>query len=181
GLLRESLKSLKRAHAIVFTRCDQVNECEIEKIENKLNRINTELIFSRTIHSVVNIISIDNKTSEIEQLKGEKVFAFCGIGNPKAFFTTINTLGADITGTLIYDDHHHYTKTCIADIYEKALQSQAKIILTTHKDSTKIKSLIPEKTNIPLAYTAIEIKFTSGEDKLRNLIELQLSGTILKK
>jgi tetraacyldisaccharide 4'-kinase len=186
GLLREPVASLKRADAVVITRCDQIAETELSEIERKLQTINPDVIIARSIHAPTYVQSADNQEISLEQLKDKKIFAFCGIGNPEAFLNTIKQLGANLVGSKVYNDHHHYTDNCLADIYEQAEHLKADLILTTQKDWTKIisdfKSQISDfESRLPLAYIGIEIKFLAGEDKLRGLIEKTLAGKMPKK
>jgi len=178
GLLREPLIALKRANAVVITRCDQTTEAKLTQIEEKLQQVNPDMIIARSIHAPVYAKSTDNKEISLKELKDKKIFAFCGIGNPDAFLNTIKQLGANLAGSKIYDDHHHYTDDCLADIYKQAASLKADLILTTQKDWTKIAGLALAKKDIPLAYLAIEIKFVAGEDKLRGLIEDTLASKI---
>ena len=119
----------------------------------------------------------------IEQLKDKKVFAFCGIGNPESFLTTIRNLGCDLVGSKVYNDHHHYTNDCLSGIFNRAEHLGADLILTTQKDWTKLisdfKSEISDSNSpVPLFYLAIEIEFLSGQDQLTALIEDALQGRI---
>jgi len=181
GLLREPVASLKRADAAVITRCDQIANAKLSELEKKLRVINPNMIIARSIHAPVCAKSKDSEEISIEQLKGKKIFAFCGIGNPDAFLNTIKALGAELVGSRVYNDHHHYAEICLADIYEQAEHLKADLILTTQKDWTKIALLRPAKKDILLAYLAIEIKFLAGEDKLTALIDSKLAGTISEK
>ncbi len=180
GLLREPISSLKRADAIVITRCDTTNESELNKLEEKLQTINPKMIISRSIHAPVHAITINNKEISLQQLKDKRIFAFCGIGNPEAFLYTIKKLGCDIAGSRIYNDHHNYTNDDLSDIYRQAKHLNAEIILTTQKDWTKISVLNTTKNGLIFAYIAIEIKLLTGEDKLRNLIHDTLAGKIIQ-
>jgi tetraacyldisaccharide 4'-kinase len=215
GLLREPVSSLKRAGAVVITRCDQVTEAQLNELEQKLQATNPDIVIAKSIHAAVSVkypepsvipakagIQKDNKKMDsclrracpvldtgndnIDQLKGKKVFAFCGIGNPDAFLNTIKNLGAELAGSKIYDDHYHYTDACLADISERAGELGADLILTTQKDWTKVISnskfpISKSKSPPPFAYLAIEIKFLSGEDKLTALIKDTLAGKIPQK
>jgi tetraacyldisaccharide 4'-kinase len=183
GLLREPVSSLKRADAVVITRCDQNNDTELSEIEKKLLRINPKMIIARSIHAPAYVKSTDNKEISLEHIKVKKIFAFCGVGNPDAFLNTIKQLGANLVGSKVYNDHHHYTNDCLADIYKQAGALKADLILTTQKDWTKIISdfrfqISDFESSLPLAYIGIEIKFLAGEDKLRGLIEKTLAGKI---
>ncbi|MHC4632187.1 MAG: tetraacyldisaccharide 4'-kinase [Planctomycetota bacterium] len=178
GLLRESLIALKRANAVVITRCDQTTEAKLTRIEQKLQQVNPNMTIARSIHAAVCVKSTNDKEISLEELKDKKVFAFCGIGNPEAFLNTIKTLGAGLAGSKVYNDHHHYTDDCLAEIYKQAAHLKADLILITQKDWTKITQLAPAKKDIPLTYLAIEIKFLAGQDKLTGLIENALASKI---
>ena len=178
GLLREPLQSLKRADAVVLTRCAQTSETKLTELEDKLRLINPDMIIARSIHNPICAKSINGEEIALAELKGKKLFAFCGIGNPDAFFSTIRGLGANLIDSEVYNDHHHYTGADITEICEKARNSQADCILTTQKDRTKITSLPLPREDITFAYLTIELKFTAGQDKLKQLIEDTLAGKI---
>ena len=186
GLLREPVSSLKRAGVAVFTRCDQVTDTQISELEQILQTTNPGMVIAKTIHAPTYAKSRDNKKIAIEQLKGKKVFAFCGIGNPDAFLNTIKDLGSELAGSTVYDDHYHYTDACLAEISEHAKKIGADLILTTQKDWTKVISILELQNSVsksypPFAYLAIEIKFLAGEEKLTALIKETLAGKIPQK
>ncbi len=182
GLLREPVDSLKRADAIVITRSNQVSESELNKIEEKIQKIKPDIVIARSIHSPVCARTTDNKEIGIEQLKGKKIFAFCGIGNPDAFIKTIKGLGVNLVGTKIYDDHYHYADKDIEDIRTKAKELSADLILTTEKDWRRLPIENRKlKIDIGFAYLVIELKLVSREDKITRLIKGALAGIIIKK
>jgi tetraacyldisaccharide 4'-kinase len=181
GLLREHMSSLKRAHAVIITRSDQIAEPELDRIEHKLKTFNPDLILARSIHTAVCVRTYDNKNIDIEYLNGKKLFAFCGIGNPDAFFNTLRALGAKLAGSKIFNDHYLFTEACLDDIYKHAQHAEADMILTTQKDWTKIGRLTVDIQDIPLAYLVVDLKFIAGEDKLRSLINHTLKDKISKK
>jgi tetraacyldisaccharide 4'-kinase len=180
GLLREPVSSLKRADAVVITRCDQVSRNSLAELEDKLRLINPDLVMARSIHSPAYVKTADKKEIGVEELKGRKVFAFCGIGNPESFLNTIQAIGAELVGSRIFNDHHHYTEDCMAEISEQAEKLNADMILTTQKDQNKIRLSASARTGVRLAYIAIEIRFLSGREQLTGLIEKALAGKIPK-
>jgi tetraacyldisaccharide 4'-kinase len=186
GLLREPVTSLKRADAVVMTRCDQVDMDDLDELEKKLRSIRPDIVLVRSIHTPICARSAKQDTITIEQLRGKKVFAFCGIGNPEAFLGTIRNLGCKPVGSKVFDDHHHYTKDCLSGIFHEADHLGADLILTTQKDWTKLVSGFKSQMSdsappVPLAYLAIEIEFLDGERQLTALIEDVLAGRISKK
>ena len=186
GLLREPVTSLKRANAVVITRCDQVDEVDLDMLEKNLRSICSDIVIARAIHAPIYVRSVNQDNISIEQLRDRKVFAFCGIGNPEAFLGTIRDLKCKLVGSKVFDDHHHYTKECLADISDLAGHLDADLILTTQKDWTKLisdfKGQISDSASpVPFVYIVIEIKFLAGEDQLTALIESTLAGKISEK
>lgn len=171
GLLREPAASLKRANAVVITRCDQISESESKQIEKSLQLINPDMIIARSIHAPIYIKSITGEEISLEKLRNRKIFAFCGIGNPEAFLNTIKNTGADLAGSRTYNDHYNYTEHCLTDISGQARRLKADLILTTQKDWSRITPPASAPKSIPFAYLAVEIEFLAGEDKLKQLIE----------
>ena len=180
GLLREPVTALKRADAVVITRCNQIAESDLAILEKKLESVNPNIIITRAIHTPVCAKSLDHKEIPFEQLKDKRIFAFCGIGNPDAFLDTIRKLGLNLVGSKIYNDHHHYTENDIGDIHQQAKHSNAGFILTTQKDCTKTALMPLPENDITFAYLLVELKFATKneEDKITQLIEDTLAGKI---
>jgi tetraacyldisaccharide 4'-kinase len=181
GLLREPVTALKRADAVVITRCDQIGQDELTALERKLRRLNPQAVIARSIHAPLVARTAEREDISLKELRNRKIFAFCGIGNPQAFFDTVKGVGCDPAGSKVYDDHHHYTPGDVADICEEAERSKADLILTTEKDWTKIDARDAAKRNMPLAYLAVQIEFLAGQDRLEGLIENVLRSKILDK
>ena len=204
GLLREPVTSLERADAVVITRCDQIDEDQLAELEEELRAINPDMVIAKSIHAASSIKYMDptvipaqagiqkggqtmdsrlRGNDTVEHLKGRKVFAFCGIGNPDAFLNTIRILGAELVGSCIYGDHHRYTDACVTEISEQAGETGADLILTTQKDWTKLisnfKSQISDFiSSIPFACLTVEIQFLTGREELKSLIESTIASKI---
>jgi tetraacyldisaccharide 4'-kinase len=178
GLLREPVTSLRRAHAVVMTRCDQVSEDVLRQIEEDILRANRDLLIARSIHVPVGVRTHEGTEISIEQLHGQRLFAFCGIGNPESLFNTIEHLGAVLVGSKVYDDHHRYAAGDLDRIRREAAAREASLILTTQKDWTKISGLTEPQDHPPLAYLTIELQITAGGQDLTALIDRLLGGTM---
>ena len=181
GLLREPVSALKRAGAVVITRCDQITEAQLSQIEQKLRLANPNMIISTSQHKPICAVSMGDKKISIEWLKDKKIFAFCGIGNPDAFLKTITSTGLNLVGSKVYSDHYSYSSDDIRDVYKQAKSLNADLILSTQKDWTKTALLASTEEDLIFAYLAIDLKFISGEDKLKSLIEETLHGKITYK
>ena len=145
------------------------------------NAINPDIIIAKSIHTPICAKSLGDKKINIAELKEKKIFAFCGIGNPEAFLNTIKMLELNLVGSKIYNDHHHYTETDVADICGQAGCLEADLIVSTEKDWTKTALLGTSEKDVIFAYLAIELKFIAGEDKITQLIESALAGKISDK
>lgn len=171
GLLREPLSALKRAHGAVITRCDQADDNCLKKIEQKLLSINPDMIITKSVHTAVCVKVFGQSSMPLEELNGKNIFAFCGIGNPNAFFETAKKLGCNLVGQQIYNDHYNYTPEDINDIYEQTRYLNVDLILSTQKDWTKASVLIEKEKDIDFGYLEIQLKIISGGEKITSLIE----------
>lgn len=171
GFLRESVRSLKRAHAVVITRINQSQPEKIEEIKSRISDINPDIVFASAVHKPVCAKLIKDERIGLDELAGKKLYAFCGIGNPDAFFQTLEELSLNIVGARVYNDHHRYTDTDIAAICQDGRYKQADMIITTQKDWIKTALLCIDKFDIPIAFLSVELEFVSGREEIINLIE----------
>ncbi|MBP0447424.1 tetraacyldisaccharide 4'-kinase [Roseomonas sp. SSH11] len=74
---------------------------------------------------------------EAAQLAGQAVFAFCGIANPRKFFTTLSEAGAIIAGRASYADHYPYDAGDLRELMAEADRLRA-MPVTTRKDFVRI-------------------------------------------
>jgi len=66
-----------------------------------------------------------------------RVHPFAGIGHPQKFFETVKQLGALITRTSAFADHHVYTARDIERLLREARAHEAKLV-TTEKDWVRL-------------------------------------------
>jgi tetraacyldisaccharide 4'-kinase len=181
GLLREPICSLQRANAAIITRSDLTIGEEVGKIQNKLLKINPNLLIAKAMHEPAEIKYFEGMEESIDCLRGKRVFVFCGIGNPDSFFQMLKKIGAVVVGQQIYDDHYRYREDDFSILCQKAGQLNSELVITTQKDWARIKDLqqfIFDHSAVPFAYLRIEIKIIEGEDKLRRLIKEAIAGKI---
>jgi tetraacyldisaccharide 4'-kinase len=176
GLLREPMAGLRRAHAVVLTRCDQVSEEAILRIEEDIQRVNPDLVVARSIHAPVGIKTCEGVEISLEQMQGKRLFAFCGIGNPQSFLRTVERLGGRLAGSRIYDDHHPYDAGDLERIHAEAARQGAEMVLTTQKDWMRMASLALPPGPPPLACLAVELQIVAGARELIALIDRVLGG-----
>ena len=137
GPLREPLSELKRADAIVLSRCDQARH--IDALEREIRKRTDAPIF-RSAHQPQYWIHLrDRQTHPIGIHKKKFVYAFAGIGNPKTFQITLKSLGLEVIHFRKFPDHYAYTQKDLIEIYNQAQKMGALTIVTTEKDGVKIR------------------------------------------
>ncbi len=164
GLLREPVRALKRAGGIVLTRAD--NDSMIEFIN--INPI------AASIHKPSELINTNGQNTPLGSIAGKKVAAFCGIGNPNSFFTTLGNMKAEVF-PLAFTDHAPYNTESLHQIKQLAADNDVDYIVTTEKDWVKLAPMaelaIIDTPKTPLLYTKIQLKILNGEEKLHELID----------
>ena len=176
GLLREPAKALKRAHAVIITRYDQVSTETILQIRNKIKKINSKLVICNATHEQTYAKMFKGKKYTIPELREKKIYAFCGIGNPQAFFNKLSSNGLNIVGEKIFNDHHNFNPEDMQKIVKKAKNAEADIILSTQKDWIKAAMLALKFEDIEYGFIDIELKITDGCHELHNLISKTVSA-----
>jgi tetraacyldisaccharide 4'-kinase len=86
-------------------------------------------------------------------LRGKRVLAFAGIGDPARFFRTLRAGGIEVVAEQAFADHHPFSESEI-----EALSTQAKrdglTLVTTEKDLARLGTLAPAARDIvPFAVT----------------------------
>lgn len=139
GLLREAISGLQRADFVLITRADSVAEDRMQQIrdrclqqQDRLKDRMAEVSFQPT-----KFLCGSGQSIGIEELPGKSAVVMTGIGNPDAFVLTCERLGMTIIETVFFPDHHHFTEKEVAEVSERASDSDA-VLLTTVKDFVKI-------------------------------------------
>jgi tetraacyldisaccharide 4'-kinase len=170
GLLREGVTGLRRANAVIVTRCDLVSAADVDAICRRVQQLVPNMLVAETCFEPVALIGDSDSVMPVEHIKNGPIAAFCGIGNAEAFFQTLRRLGADLRATRSYPDHFRYARTDVEEL-EKWAQDQPSdgIILTTQKDLVKLR--LPRLANRPLWALRIGLAFRKGEEEFRKLLD----------
>jgi len=170
GLLREPVRSLRRAHVIVLTRCDQSDG--VPDLHRRIARIAPDAAVVESRHAPVDLVDAHDASEPLDRLRGCRIVAVCGIGNPEGFRRTLADCGADIAAFLAFPDHHAYTPDDRRTVYETAAEAGAEAVVTTQKDLAKlVAGTPPPRTTRALR---VELEVTAGggllDDHLRGII-----------
>jgi tetraacyldisaccharide 4'-kinase len=140
GLLREPRSSLRRADAVLLTRCDQVSETAVHELTERVRKLAPDRPVVATTHAPIEWLQHGQPSRPTDALRGRPVAAFCGLGNPEAFRRTLRDLGAEPTDFRTYPDHHGYTRADVDDLRAWArTQPPEAVLATTQKDLVKLR------------------------------------------
>lgn len=156
GRLREPLSELARANIFVVTRAE--NDLRFEAIRHGLRRYNGDAPIFRT--RLVARHWVDYKTCErLERLPASRVAAFCGLGNPQSFWSTLESLNLDVVFRWSFPDHHVYRPVELSRIADQARFHGAEMIVTTEKDRMNCPDRLA-RVIYPFDMAWLEIEFT---------------------
>lgn len=99
GLFREDLRALQRAHTILLTRCDSSTPENLRALEEVVHSAAPAAEIFRSAHVV---------TGVVPEPPLKTVGAFCGLGNPEAFFHTVVSAGYQIVEGKAFPDHYPF-------------------------------------------------------------------------
>jgi tetraacyldisaccharide 4'-kinase len=169
GTLREPLTGLARAQVVCLSRADVITASEREAIRARAIQLAPNSLWCELAHAPSHLTNTSSHHQALESLAGQRVAAFCGIGNPAGFRHTLSTTGCEIVAWREFPDHHAYTPADLQSITEAAASASADLILCTQKDEVKIHQDYLEK--LPLWAVAIEMQFLQGEEQLKDLLK----------
>ena len=116
----------------------------------------------------------------IAALRGKRVLAFAGIGDPGRFFRTLRTSGVDVVAEKTFADHHPFSENEI-EALAAAAKRDGLTLVTTEKDLARLRrgeALMPSAQGIvPFAVT---LRF-DDEPKLLRFVTDRLFQARAKK
>jgi tetraacyldisaccharide 4'-kinase len=153
GRLREPVSAMSRADLLIFTRAETVpgTGVAIEKFhEYPVFSAATHLIGFRQFGAGIQLLSP-------EGIGAGPFYAFCGIGNPRAFFRDLQNWKFRLAGQCEFADHHRYDARDGAELQSAARAFGAKGLITTEKDAQNLSGVHFDDFPLYIATIAFEI------------------------
>jgi len=135
GRQREPLSALRRAQIMVLTRANSTNAKPLEDLVLKVHP--AAQVFRSSMELIGWTDALSGEVVSIEDIRAQKVAAFCAIGNPRAFFADLRRWGFSVVGEDAFPDHHVYTGEEIQKLAARARKNAVAALLTTQKDAVK--------------------------------------------
>src|SRR5258705_418341 len=90
--------------------------------------------------------------ASVTALRGKRVLAFAGIGDPGRFFRTLRAGGIDVVRERAFPDHHPFSKSEIENLTAEA-KRDALTLVTTEKDLARLRGSEGAEGIVPFPVT----------------------------
>jgi tetraacyldisaccharide 4'-kinase len=77
--------------------------------------------------------------ASVAALRGRRVYAFAGIGDPARFFRGLRASGIDVVAERAFPDHHPFSQRDVADL-QTAAERDGLTLVTTEKDLARLRN-----------------------------------------
>ncbi|MHC4377356.1 MAG: tetraacyldisaccharide 4'-kinase [Planctomycetota bacterium] len=151
GLLREAPGALRRAHAVVLTRCDQATPERLAILKAEVEGLAPGVPVALARHAPQRLLDAGGGTHDLARLADREVDAVSGIGRPEAFQRTLESLGARLREHRSFPDHHAYRRADLAGLGAGGVP-----VLTTTKDLVKLEALLPQALALEVEFELME-------------------------
>lgn len=174
GRLRESRTALDRADIIVITRSNRA-----PAIEAAIRRDSEAPVFyAHTKLDSVRDLRGGYPGDENRNARAQKLFAFCGIGNPGAFIADLQDWGFQVAGHRYFPDHHRYTQHDVNEIEAKAREAGAEAVVCTEKDVFNLNAA--HWGTFDVSYCRISMQI-DGEDDFWRALKARAESQVKSK
>jgi tetraacyldisaccharide 4'-kinase len=169
GLLREPVSALRRADMILLTRCGLVTDDALHRLRARVESLAPEVAVGEVVEEPFSVVALHTgDEAPVASIGGVSAMAFCGIGNPAAFFRLLESLGVRLVATRVFPDHYGYGVADLEAVADAARAAGASCLLTTHKDAVKLAALPP--ATLPVRVLHIRARIRRGEQALGYLL-----------
>jgi len=136
GSLREPISAIGRADMLVVTR----KTAEPDREAAMTGPAGEGLVFTAQARLLgFRKAGAMEEPKQVEQLEDGPFFAFCGVGNPDAFFVDLRRWNVNVEGKMSFIDHHRYTADDWARLTHAAHTAGATAFVTTEKDEQNLR------------------------------------------
>jgi tetraacyldisaccharide 4'-kinase len=137
GRLREPVSAVERADIVMITRSTFSDLSPA--IEREVRRWNRNApIFRTRLEPRAWVEHRTGREFPIGERPFERAGAFCGLGNPQAFRSTLAAVGVTPVDWVEYEDHHKYRPHELAWISQHARGRGGGALVTTEKDTINL-------------------------------------------
>jgi tetraacyldisaccharide 4'-kinase len=175
GLLREPLAGLRRAQLIALSRADTVDPPRRRQLHDEVRALAPQAGWLEVEHRPRLLVNAAGESRPLEDLRGQRVAAFAGVGNPEGFYRTLQQLDCQLQARLAFPDHCRFDAAdlCLLRQWLNELQT-VDAVVCTGKDLVKFD--VTHLNDRPLWAVQIDVHVAQGcellESRLREIVQL---------
>jgi len=156
GVLREPISACRRADILVVTRKTERPDIEAGDAHKYSIFYAQPRLLGFRRHGEQSALLY------VSEIGHGPFFAFCGIGNPQAFFNDLSHWHVPVAGQSIFRDHHRYTASDLRRLEESAQSAGAIGFVTTEKDAENLGGV--GTPALPIFVAAIDFVLTAESE-----------------
>lgn len=171
GLLREPIDGLRRADAVLITRCQAIDNAALKSIQQTITSFTGSVSPLQSDHEPVALLEYPENQLPLSILDQQSVGVLSAIGNPDAFEHTVSQCGAHIQDARHLPDHDAYSPETVASLRAWAMNLGPNVhcIVCTHKDLVKLQT--DRLGGKPLVALQIEMRLHGESQHLTQMLE----------
>ncbi|MCU1239415.1 MAG: Tetraacyldisaccharide 4-kinase [Candidatus Acidoferrum typicum] len=157
GRLREPIAACRRADIVVVSRKFETPFSEARDARTfAIFYAQTRLLGFRRFGS-------DQSEKYLSEIGSGPFLAFCGIGNPDAFFHDLSRWHVPVADKRAFSDHHKYSLRELSQLQSRAEARGAAGLVTTEKDAENLPNT---NLRLPIWIAVIDFAFTAESELL---------------
>jgi tetraacyldisaccharide 4'-kinase len=136
GMLREPKSALRRADAVVVTRCDLVDSTALGRLDAEIEHFHAHRPAAHT-RALWAGVRVGDDRHAVDWLAARRVAGACGVGNPAAFRRMLDHYAGEVLTFADLPDHHAPDREAIRRLLTAARDAGAEAMVVTEKDHVK--------------------------------------------
>jgi len=175
GLLREPVRNLRRAHAVIVTRADQISSSQLEELDRQIHQVMGRAPIAHVAHQWEVYRGLSSVSCPLADLSDSRVVGVCGIGNPGGFERSLKKHVGEVLKIHVFPDHHFYNDADIRLLLHRAAESKVDAVVTTHKDFVKWQPILDSQPFVlPVYYPVVRLVYLDGEEAVESLLQTKI-------
>ena len=177
GLMREPWSGLKRAGIVVFSRSNLAEPQRLQQLHERVAKVAPQALRVSSQTEPIGWHGLGLSFSAVNDLSGRSVLAFCGIGNPDAFFRSLEQLGLNVLERRVFADHHAFDAADVEQLSQWASDNPSiSAVVCTMKDWVKLQT--PRLGPAPLTALKIGLSLSPAD---REAFEQRVSSILVAR
>jgi len=155
GLLREPIAACRRADILIVSRNFEHPPIEAHD-DHKFS-----IFYAQTRLLGFRRFGSNDTPLNLSEIGPGPFYAFCGIGNPEAFFADLTNWHVPLAQQRAFPDHHKYSLRDTERLQREAARCSARGLVTTEKDA---QNLPVSAVRMPVWVAVIDFVFTAESE-----------------